>query len=146
MNKAIIIIAIVLLVIIGGYFLLRGGYQDSTPVSSLTPAPEVNTETIEEKNISDSEVKEFTILGTEYNFSPSSITISAGDQVKIILENNGKISHNFVIKDLGIGTKIIGSGQTDIIEFIAPVSGTYTFICSIPGHAVAGMLGDLIVE
>ena len=48
--------------------------------------------------------------------------------------------------DLGISTKTIGSGQTETIEFVAPTSGTYTFICSVPGHATAGMVGDLIVE
>lgn len=138
MNKTVLIIVIVLLVGIGGYFLLRGGYGgDQAPTSG----------TVEEKIVSEgTEVKEFTISGTEYSFSPSSITISAGDQVKISFENTGRILHNLIIEELGIGTGTISAGQTDTIEFIAPASGTYTFSCSVPGHAVSGMLGDLIVE
>lgn len=31
-------------------------------------------------------------------------------------------------------TKIIGGGESTTIEFKAPAPGTYTFICSFPGH------------
>lgn len=42
-------------------------------------------------------------------------------------------------------TKIIGGGESDTIEFKAPKPGTYTFICSFPGHYMM-MKGVLIVE
>ena len=42
-------------------------------------------------------------------------------------------------------TKMIGGGETTIIEFIAPEAGTYNYICSFPGH-YAMMKGKLIVE
>jgi len=42
-------------------------------------------------------------------------------------------------------TKMIGGGQTTSIEFDAPASGTYDFICSFPGH-YALMKGKFIVE
>ena len=42
-------------------------------------------------------------------------------------------------------TKMIGGGETAIIEFIAPEAGTYNYICSFPGH-YAMMKGKLIVE
>lgn len=141
MSKTILIIVIILVVVIGGYFLLKGGYQASAPTST----PEVTA--LEEEILPPTgQVKEFTVSGTEYSFSPSSITVSAGDRVKITFRNDGRIGHNFVVRDLGIGTRTIGPGQTDTIEFTTPQSGTYTFICSVPGHAVAGMVGDLEVE
>ena len=40
-------------------------------------------------------------------------------------------------------TKMIGGGETAIIEFIAPEAGTYNYICSFPGH-YAMMKGKLI--
>lgn len=42
-------------------------------------------------------------------------------------------------------TKIIGGGESTTIEFEAPEAGTYTFICSFPGH-YAVMQGKFIVE
>ncbi len=42
-------------------------------------------------------------------------------------------------------TPIIGGGETTTIEFKAPEKGTYTYICSFPGHYVM-MQGQLIVE
>ena len=42
-------------------------------------------------------------------------------------------------------TKIIGGGETAVIEFDAPAVGEYEFLCSFPGHS--GMMkGKFIVE
>ena len=42
-------------------------------------------------------------------------------------------------------TKLIGSGESDTIEFAAPEAGTYSFICTFPGHFTM-MKGILVVE
>ncbi|GHA37716.1 hypothetical protein GCM10007103_19000 [Salinimicrobium marinum] len=42
-------------------------------------------------------------------------------------------------------TEMIGGGESTTIEFEAPEAGTYTFICSFPGHYVQ-MQGEFIVE
>jgi azurin len=42
-------------------------------------------------------------------------------------------------------TKLIGGGETAIVEFDAPEAGTYDFLCSFPGH-YAIMKGKFIVE
>jgi len=42
-------------------------------------------------------------------------------------------------------TKLLGGGESDTIEFVAPAAGTYEYICSFPGH-YALMKGKLIVE
>jgi len=44
-----------------------------------------------------------------------------------------------------VHTKMLGGGQSDTIEFDPPVSGTYDFICSFPGH-YSVMKGKFIVE
>jgi azurin len=42
-------------------------------------------------------------------------------------------------------TKLLGGGEDDTITFQAPESGTYTYLCSFPGHF--GMMnGKFIVE
>ncbi len=41
-------------------------------------------------------------------------------------------------------TKMLGGGESDTITFDAPEPGTYTFICSFPGHYQL-MMGEFIV-
>lgn len=48
-------------------------------------------------------------------------------------------------KDIIAHTKLIGGGETAIIEFDAPAVGEYEFLCSFPGH-YAMMRGKFIVE
>ena len=44
-------------------------------------------------------------------------------------------------------TNLIGSGESDTIEFTAPkTSGDYEFLCSFPAHLFAGMRGVMTVE
>jgi azurin len=41
-------------------------------------------------------------------------------------------------------TKILGPGETETITFTAPASpGSYEYICTFPGHFMAGMKGTL---
>ncbi len=44
-----------------------------------------------------------------------------------------------------VHTAMLGGGESDTIEFQAPEPGTYTFICSFPGH-YSLMRGEFIVE
>ena len=41
-------------------------------------------------------------------------------------------------------TKVLGGGESDTITFTVAEPGTYTFICSFPGHS-AMMKGELVV-
>jgi azurin len=45
-----------------------------------------------------------------------------------------------------VATKMLGPGESDTVSFTAPAAGTYDYICSFPGHALAGMRGTLIVK
>lgn len=47
--------------------------------------------------------------------------------------------------DIIVHTKLIGGGESDSIEFVAPAKGYYSFLCSFPGHAMS-MNDTLIVE
>lgn len=44
-------------------------------------------------------------------------------------------------------TKMIGGGETDVIEFTVPEEpGDYVYVCTFPGHYFAGMKGILRVQ
>lgn len=138
-------IIVVLVIIVGGYFLLRGSYQ--APAPTVTPEKtEKPTEIPPTTQAPVSRVTEISVVGTEFNFNPASIGVKAGERVKLTFKNSGRAPHNLFIEGLNIGTKTISGGQTDVVEFTAPSSGTYTFFCSIPGHRASGMEGNLKVE
>jgi len=42
-------------------------------------------------------------------------------------------------------TKLLGGGESDTITFDAPEKGTYTFVCTFPGH-YGIMQGTFVVE
>ena len=43
-------------------------------------------------------------------------------------------------------TPMAGAGETVEVTLTAPGPGTYPFVCTFPGHAVAGMTGTLVVR
>lgn len=90
--------------------------------------------------------REISVSGDQFFFSPSSVSLKAGEKVKLTFRNVGSIVHNWKIEGLNIGTKTIGGGQTDTIEFTVPATGNYTIFCSVPGHRQAGMVGILTSE
>jgi azurin len=48
--------------------------------------------------------------------------------------------------DIIASTTMTGPGETVEVTFKAPAAGTYTFLCSFPGHFAAGMKGTLTVK
>jgi plastocyanin len=62
--------------------------------------------------------------------------------IKFVVKNNGKIPHNFVIR--GRQTPVIRPGKSASIN-VSLKMGKYKFVCSIKGHAAAGMKGVLVV-
>jgi azurin len=50
-------------------------------------------------------------------------------------------------KDVIAATALAGAGETVEVTFKVPAAaGTYTYLCSFPGHFQAGMAGKLIVK
>lgn len=43
-------------------------------------------------------------------------------------------------------TGLAGNGETVEVTFKVPAAGTYDYICSFPGHFLAGMKGKLVVK
>ncbi len=119
---------------------------------------------------SDTSSNEFTItVANEFNFDPNVITVTAGKTVTVTFNNTGTVNHtlNFIKPDAeldhlleeiaeGAGEHIdeelltdmhaIEAGHTETVSFTAPSEpGEYSFICTIPGHADAGMVGTFKV-
>ncbi len=89
--------------------------------------------------------KTIEVSGSEFSFSPDSISVSQGEKVKIVFTNTGSVPHNFVIEELGIESRILSPGESQAIIFTASRSGTFSFYCSVGNHRAQGMEGTFEV-
>jgi plastocyanin len=76
-----------------------------------------------------------------YAFSPSTITVVAGDTLALTLLNPEDDDHSFVMSDFFV--KLPPQGKLDT-TYVARTPGVYDFSCSVPAH-VPMMRGQLIV-
>lgn len=99
-------------------------------------------------------------------FSPAEIHVRAGEQVRFVLVNKGKLAHEFVLGSMahlkqhatemkneaamqmkhdepGMAAVPAGESRTLAWRFRRP--GTLYYGCLVPGHFEAGMVGKVVV-
>ncbi len=87
------------------------------------------------------------------------IRVNSGDEVTISSANNGKSFHAFGVtatpedfnnviwgSEIAAATNPLKPGESGSTTFTAGAPGTYYYICTVPGHALQGMVGNFIVE
>ncbi len=83
----------------------------------------------------------------EWLIDPEELQVPPGNTT-FVAKNVGEFSHNFVLqkdgKDVG-GTPVFTPGESPKEVTIDLQAGTYTTICTVPGHAQQGMVGTLTV-
>lgn len=80
-------------------------------------------------------------------WQPNALTVAAGTKVTISIKNTGATAHNFISPGLSVTAVDVPAGKSTDVTFTAPAqAGTYQFWCNIPGHAEAGMVGQVIVQ
>jgi uncharacterized cupredoxin-like copper-binding protein len=105
--------------------------------------------------------KSLDVTMTDFQFSPSTFTVPAGQEITLHAANNGAVVHNFVIMKLGTtaGDSFddqdvpnvyweveLQPGSSVDTKFTAPTDpGEYQVICRTPGHLAAGMVAKLTV-
>lgn len=138
MKKAIALILILTLLVFG-----CSKQTTLTDDTQETEIEDVNTGANEV--ITPGDVKEFTIDGSSYRFSPNILSVNKGDIVRINFANSeGK--HDLKIDGYNIGTKVIDGGQSDVLEFTADKTGEFEYYCSIGEHRQMGMVGKIVVK
>ena len=118
----------------------------------------------------DGEVREIHIRMTDQvRFEPAEIQVEAGVPVRLVIDNSKAASiHDFTVKEISVrdvrteGESNAGhmgmdasvendlhialeSGEDGVLEFIPVEAGEYEFLCTVTGHAAAGMIGILKV-
>ena len=79
-------------------------------------------------------------------FTPPDLRIRAGDIVVVTFTNGDTVFHDWQV--LGLANVDAGArpGQVQRIRFRVDTPGRYRIVCSVEGHAAAGMTGTLTVE
>ncbi len=160
MKKIYIVIIVLVLVLIGVWLVLDNStkveaptgdvFTVEEPVSVSNTMPEFGASpNVVEKVVVDEEkkfeVKEFTVSGQNFSFTPSSLTVKKGDKVRILFKSTQGF-HDFVIDEYGVATKQLKSPGEEVLEFIADKSGTFEYYCSVGEHRALGMVGKLVVN
>lgn len=102
------------------------------PVETAEPSAETGGEV----------ASEITILVMDIYFEPADFTIGAGGT--LTLDASGAAApHNFEVVALGIDVDIAPGEVKEIVIEGAP--GTYDYICNVPGHKEAGMVGKMTI-
>jgi uncharacterized cupredoxin-like copper-binding protein len=74
----------------------------------------------------------------EFKFTLSRKSAPHG-KVTFKIKNNGHIKHDFKIA--GKKSKMLSPGKSTILTVPLKKGKKYTYICTVPGHAAAGMKG-----
>lgn len=74
------------------------------------------------------------------------LKVAEGEVVQINLVNRDGAIHDIAIPEFNVNSdQVVGKGAATAIVFRATESGTYEYLCTLPGHKAAGMVGKLIV-
>ncbi len=118
--------------------------QNTTPANpSTSAAPQDNTVSAS-VSVKSSPVKQFTVTGANYSFTPSTLSVKKGDTVKLTFKNSNGM-HDLRIDEFGVATSRIASGTQETVTFIADKVGSFQYYCSVGSHRAMGMWGTLTV-
>jgi uncharacterized cupredoxin-like copper-binding protein len=77
---------------------------------------------------------------SEFHFALSAKTVPLGTVIFKVV-NRGKLPHNFKIA--GKATPLLAPGKSAVLRVVFTKKGTYVYLCTVTGHAAAGMKGAL---
>ena len=146
MKKTYAIVIILVLVVLGVLFFTgKGSKLEAPAVVNDVNKENGGTGLVSEEETTIAEVREFTISGQNFSFTPSSITVKKGDKVKITFKSIDGF-HDFKIDEYGIATQQLKSPAEEVLEFTADKVGNFEYYCSVGSHRAMGMWGTFEVE
>lgn len=155
-RRALVSVALIALVISAWLALPGSAHEDDLPatvtalqtqvaeIDSRISALEIQVAILRPAGMPTAEPAAVTITMVDLDFEPAVLTIPADTPVTITLTNTGVLPHNFSIPDQAVSVNV-KSGKTGTVVVTLP-TGEYRFVCGIPGHTEAGMIGTLIAE
>jgi uncharacterized cupredoxin-like copper-binding protein len=91
-----------------------------------------------------SATKTVLVKGGEFFFRLSTKSIARPGKVTFVFKNVGHVAHDFKINRRV--TPLIAPGKTAKLAVTFRKKGKYPYLCTVPGHAAAGMKGAFTVR
>jgi uncharacterized cupredoxin-like copper-binding protein len=109
------------------------------------------------KGASGGTLETIVIKETEFELSPSSVTLSKPGTYAFKAENKGSAQHSLEIDGEGVKSKggqvgeaklepYLDPGQSGVLTLTFRKPGTYEMYCPVIGHRLAGMKGSVVVK
>ena len=86
------------------------------------------------------------IKARDVRFSPADVEIPAGRFVVLNFTNDDPVFHDWTVEGLANVDANARPGQSQRIRFRIDQPGNWTIVCTVAGHAEAGMTGRLVVR
>ena len=86
--------------------------------------------------------REVTITAKDLSFTPAEVSAKPGEAINIAFHNADEMVHDFTIPSLG-GHDVAQPDATVTFGVTIASPGAYQFLCTVPGHASAGMHGTI---
>ena len=109
----------------------------SAPAASVAPAPSSSSGAVAVAGAIE-------VTAIDLGFTPKASTVDAAGRYTVTLKNTGQIPHDLTFPD-GKTTGLVDPGKSASVAVDVPAAGL-SFICSVPGHAAAGMQGTIAVK
>jgi P-type Cu+ transporter len=94
----------------------------------------------------DASAQHVTVAARDLAFAPADVTITAGRNTVLTFRNDGSTFHDWEVEGFANVDAGARPGQTQRMRFAIDGPGRYRILCTVPGHAAAGMVGTLVVE
>ncbi|MBX9765576.1 cupredoxin domain-containing protein [Patescibacteria group bacterium] len=152
MKNILIAVVVVALLALGGWYYMNMQDAKSGAENAMGDTPAMMEDTNAPKDTgsgqsagmtTESTIKEFTVDGTNFKFSPELLSVKKGDTVRIKFVNSQGF-HDFVIDEFKVATPQIKEGEA-VVEFVADKVGSFEYYCSVGSHRAMGMKGTLSV-
>ena len=85
------------------------------------------------------------VEATEFAFRPERVVIETGTTLNLTLVNHGRLVHDLSIPELGLQL-VAPPGRAATTALRVTEAGEYEMLCTVPGHAQAGMVGSIVVR
>lgn len=110
------------------------GGEEATPEPTPEPTPEASALSVSARAAE----------GGGWTYDPSELTIPSAGSTTIALINTDIVEHDLTIDELDFQIAVpVGETAEGVLTDVEP--GTYRFYCTVPGHEVNGMVGELVV-